>query len=674
MNSQEILQEAPAILIVEDDQSSAALLKEMLGKSGYKTIDIAESGEEALKRILIKKPEIILMDIALKGAIDGIETAEKIHNSYQIPVIYITGGSDDATFERAKKTMPYGYILKPYQMDLVISNIEMAFYRFNMERKLRESERRNREILSSIPDVMFKLDGNGNLIAAEDHEKTKKVWPGKITEKVMPVIKRALNDETTQIFEYSLRRSGDLEHYEARILKTADNTLLVIVRDVTDKKNAEIELFKYKNDLENIIKNRTEELAGANKNLNIFNQMINQSPNSIILTDNKGIVQYANLKFIEMSGYGFDELKGVDVTKCPNPVFPEEEFWDMISSVENWRGEIYSLSKEGQIYYSMTDVSKIRDDDGKVTHYRIVCQDITEKMKEKIEIDRVRDTLEKRDVTVMDMELDWKEWKEKMLSRNVSRTDKSLFRNINNSFTQGAGLGSMITLLEMLSSAAVKKENKYLVDGNIFDLIMENVLTAQEAFKTFASLDWIISHEFELERVSFRELHGFVKAVADKARELCSIRKQKIIINQLDFSYSNLFINMNQEYLYKAVYEVLINAMKFSKIGSIIVVLVHISNMKALISVTSDPDKTGEDITGIPIEYEKVIFEPFYRLSKNVFEQYKTLDFGLGLTLVEKIVTKHGGEVYAGNVVDHSDLKRDPVIKVNTSISLPIVK
>jgi len=74
---------------------------------------------------------------------------------------------------------------------------------------------------------------------------------------------------------------------------------------------------------------------------------------------------------------------------------------------------------------------------------------------------------------------------------------------------------------------------------------------------------------------------------------------------------------------------------------------------------------------GIPKEYEKVVFEPFYRLSKLVYEKYNTLDFGIGLTFVEKIVARHGGEIFAENIVDYSDITKDPQVKVNLMISLP---
>ena len=92
-----------------------------------------------------------------------------------------------------------------------------------------------------------------------------------------------------------------------------------------------------------------------------------------------------------------------------------------------------------------------------------------------------------------------------------------------------------------------------------------------------------------------------------------------------------------------------------------------------MVSVINDPEKSDEGIIGIPVEYEKVVFEPFYRLTKVVHEQYNTLEFGLGLTLVEKIVAKQGGEVMARNIVDHSDTRRESQVKVNVSLTMPLL-
>jgi two-component system, response regulator PdtaR len=124
------------ILIVEDEFIAAADLKERLENLGYNIMGIANTGEDAIKKTGETHPDIILMDIMLKGKMDGIEAAQQIRDLYNIPFIYLTAYFDNATLKRAKKTEPYGYITKPYDEIRIRSTIEMAVYNHQKEQKV----------------------------------------------------------------------------------------------------------------------------------------------------------------------------------------------------------------------------------------------------------------------------------------------------------------------------------------------------------------------------------------------------------------------------------------------------------------------------------------------------------------------------------------------------------
>lgn len=102
------------ILIVEDDMIIAANLSLQLTKLGYDVIGIVSRGEDAISSANQNKPDIILMDVNLRGAIDGIDAAIAIHLQNEIPIIYLTANNDDGTFSRAKETQPYAFISKPF--------------------------------------------------------------------------------------------------------------------------------------------------------------------------------------------------------------------------------------------------------------------------------------------------------------------------------------------------------------------------------------------------------------------------------------------------------------------------------------------------------------------------------------------------------------------------------
>jgi CheY-like chemotaxis protein len=123
------------ILVVEDDKILAMGLEKKLKDSGFAITGIASSGAEAIDSVKEIQPDLVLMDIVLKGAMDGIETAKFIISLYDIPIIYLTAYADDEILERAEKTCPYGYILKPYKDNELIANIKMAIYKHNLNKE-----------------------------------------------------------------------------------------------------------------------------------------------------------------------------------------------------------------------------------------------------------------------------------------------------------------------------------------------------------------------------------------------------------------------------------------------------------------------------------------------------------------------------------------------------------
>ena len=130
------------ILVVEDDAITARDIQDRLRDLGYDAPAIAASGEEAIKMAEEIKPDLILMDIVLKGDMDGIEAAVQIRDRFDVPVVYLTAFMDEERLERTKVTEPFGYIIKPFEDKELHPIIEMALQRHKMEKTLRESEER----------------------------------------------------------------------------------------------------------------------------------------------------------------------------------------------------------------------------------------------------------------------------------------------------------------------------------------------------------------------------------------------------------------------------------------------------------------------------------------------------------------------------------------------------
>lgn len=126
------------IMIVEDEGISSAYVQDTLEHLGYIVTSAVSSAEEAIEMAEKDEPDLILMDIHIKGAMDGIDTANEIRTRYNIPVVYLTAHSDEGTLERAKITEPFGYVMKPVDSKDLKTSIEIALYKYKMENKLKE--------------------------------------------------------------------------------------------------------------------------------------------------------------------------------------------------------------------------------------------------------------------------------------------------------------------------------------------------------------------------------------------------------------------------------------------------------------------------------------------------------------------------------------------------------
>jgi DNA-binding NarL/FixJ family response regulator len=152
-----------SILVVEDEAIVAMDLVQRLGDLGYHVVGTVNSAEEAYAKTVELQPGLVLVDIALQGAGDGIEAAHRIRGKVDVPIVYLTAHADVATLERAKMTEPGGYLVKPYNERELHATIELALYRHDKERRLRKMADTVVEALNYIDDPVFMADEKGNL-------------------------------------------------------------------------------------------------------------------------------------------------------------------------------------------------------------------------------------------------------------------------------------------------------------------------------------------------------------------------------------------------------------------------------------------------------------------------------------------------------------------------------
>lgn len=149
------------IVVVEDEAIVAMDLRAKLEDLGYAIPGTTHSGEDAVKLVSLIHPDLVLMDIRLSGEIDGIQAAEEIHESMDIPVVFLTAYADEATLERAKRTEPQGYLLKPVDHKSLQTVVELALHKHDVDQRLKASERWFSAVLDSVSDAVVTGDEAG---------------------------------------------------------------------------------------------------------------------------------------------------------------------------------------------------------------------------------------------------------------------------------------------------------------------------------------------------------------------------------------------------------------------------------------------------------------------------------------------------------------------------------
>jgi CheY-like chemotaxis protein len=144
------------IVIAEDDPDLAQDLKDRLEGLSYEVSGVTQSGAEAITLTQTLRPDLVLMDIQLRGEMDGIQAAEQIR-TFQVPVIYVSGYAEGPVIERAKLSEPYGYILKPYETSTLKISVEMGLHKHQAERERQRLLKRFQEVVASVKTLTGRL-------------------------------------------------------------------------------------------------------------------------------------------------------------------------------------------------------------------------------------------------------------------------------------------------------------------------------------------------------------------------------------------------------------------------------------------------------------------------------------------------------------------------------------
>ena len=311
------------ILVAEDDGMIAEAICDRLTDAGYEVVARPDTGAGAVEAALAFRPDVILMDVRLKGEIDGIRASELINEKMRVPVVYLTGDSDRKTLARAKAASAYGYVLKPFHIRNLTVAIEVALDRFEMERRLADSQLTYETILSSIADAVIAVDTEGRVRFMNGVAERLTGWPireaqrehlGRVLNVVDPggedssgLIARVLSSPTTSSLgrdAYVISREGTRVPVDGNMSCVLDGLGRIVgasitLRDVTSSRRAESELRKLAQQLRAVV---------------------DTAADGVLLFDAAGAILMLNPACERMFGYALGEMMGCNIESLmPSP-------------------------------------------------------------------------------------------------------------------------------------------------------------------------------------------------------------------------------------------------------------------------------------------------------------------------------------------------------------------
>ena len=366
------------ILIVEDDQYSAEAIRIQLESIGFKNSEIKYSGDSAIKYYNENNVELILMDINLSDSVDGIEVARKIHEISDVPVIFMTASKEETTWNRAKLTQPFAYLLKPFETRELQASIEMALYKFDMEKKLKINELLYRTVVDDQTELIWRFNSKDAI-----------TFSNKAFRQMFSVNNGFTKNEfLSDIF--SLNKIKTIK--DALGNMSAENNAEVVVLPVETtggKRILQLTLRKLPNvdgdltEFQVVAKDVTEE-AGIQKELKLradfYKRMFDEGLTAIFITSLEGRLIDCNNKFLEL--YGFPSREIAMQYDLVN-LYPEiTDRIDLVSVIRK-DGMVRNLevpmkTYDGRDIYILSNMVGVFDYENKLVQFRGYEIDITD--------------------------------------------------------------------------------------------------------------------------------------------------------------------------------------------------------------------------------------------------------------------------------------------------------
>ncbi len=368
------------ILIVEDQNIIALDLKNRLTSLGYVVAAMLAYGEEAVAQVEELRPDLVLMDIVLKGEMDGVQAAEQIQKRRDLPVIYLTAHSDARTLQRATITEPYGYILKPFEDRELHMAIEIALYKHRMEGRLREQGRWFAATLKSIGEGVIATDANRRIKFMNPVAETLTGWieaeaNGRDLGQVFKVAYKEARKRLTHPLVEALQEDAAIGFANQTVLISKQGKEIPIDHSAAPIHDEQRRMVGFVMVFHDITQRRR-----AEEKMRLAAKVFESAAEGIMITDAQSHIVAVNDAFTATTGHEPDEVLGKTPSLLQSGKHDAEfyrDLWKSLKETGQWKGEIWNRRKNGELYPQWLSINTVRDAKGGVGNYVGMFTDIT---------------------------------------------------------------------------------------------------------------------------------------------------------------------------------------------------------------------------------------------------------------------------------------------------------
>lgn len=589
------------ILFVEDVPADVEFAKRILDKEGIKFQSrIVENEIDFIRELEQFVPDIIISDYRMPH-FNGMRalkiSLEKCPNT---PFILLTGSLNEETAVECIKSGASDYLIKeqitrlPFAVKEALKKTEIRLEKEKVEQTLKESEEKYRVIVDNIPSVVLIhtekeiLFANPTAVKVFGADSIEQILKMDIADFIYPEDKEDFLNRKKQVYPIGITSNfieRKLVKFNGEIIFTETisvpiqyfgrDAIQTIIRDISDRK-------------------RTEE------KLRTLIRAVEQNPVSIVITNANGSIEYVNPKFTEVTGYSCEEIIGKNPNILKSGNKPKEEYealWDTILSGKTWYGEFYNKKKNGESYWVSASISPIVNNQGDITHFVGVKEDITEKKKMISELIEAKERAEESD---------------KLKSEFLAQMSHEI----------RTPLSAIVGNVDFLNGCFDKKMNSDARSCfDAIDLASQRIIRTIDLILNTAELQTCgykpqlvkVDLNSEILNKLYKEYQLSAKQKGIEMIYICREKDTKVIADT--YSITQIFSNLIN------------NAIKYTKKGKVKILL----ERNKTGNITIEIKDTG---IGISKEFLQKIFEPFSQE-----EQGYTRSFdgnGLGLALIKK--------------------------------------